>query len=128
MNRSILLLFFCVFALSEVVLAAELGRIRGSVGVNNSSDVRLVRSADSCVTDDQCDQACKMFGASGGQVSDSVNPKVYCHCDDDPKRPTTAETCVAACDILGVGGGKPWLGNCTCSRCGGKWLLKNCCF
>ncbi|KAI1699441.1 hypothetical protein DdX_17320 [Ditylenchus destructor] len=104
MNRSTLLLFLCVFALSEVLLAAKKARIRGVVGVKNSTGVRLPRSAR-CVTDDQCDKVCKFgSGASGENIID-VGDGYTCVCDDD-WTPVTKETCVASCDILGLGGGK----------------------
>ncbi|KAI1699981.1 hypothetical protein Ddc_18319 [Ditylenchus destructor] len=101
MNRSTLLLFLCVFALSEVLLAAKMARIRGVAGMKNSSGVRLVRTAG-CPTNSQCDKMCKtMDGASGGRLSNNDNS--YCHCDDDVGKPDTKETCVARCKILGVG-------------------------
>ncbi|KAI1699435.1 hypothetical protein DdX_17314 [Ditylenchus destructor] len=112
MNRSTLLLFLCVFALSEVLLAAKKARIRGVVGVKNSSRVRFVRSA--CVTDDQCDKMCKLGGASGGTVSD-ING-AHCDCDGE-MNPETKDTCAIGCALLGVGGGELFSEDCICNAC-----------
>ncbi|KAI1698297.1 hypothetical protein Ddc_19186 [Ditylenchus destructor] len=99
MNRSTLLLFLCVFAVSEVLLAAKKVRIDGVARVKNSNNMRVVRSVN-CPTDKQCDELCKFRGASGGSKSDDDDQ--YCYCDGDADL-ANESICVKACKILGVG-------------------------
>ncbi|KAI1711435.1 hypothetical protein Ddc_12946 [Ditylenchus destructor] len=102
MNRFTLLLFLCVFALSEVLLAAQLSRYRGVAEGQNSSNVRFARSTfracDYLPDDSQCDRMCKYVDAYGGQV-DLNDPLRGCICGREWK-PVTLETCVAQCKDL----------------------------
>ncbi|KAI1695919.1 hypothetical protein DdX_19313 [Ditylenchus destructor] len=99
MNRSTLLVFLCVFALSEVLLAAELGRFRAVAAMKNSSGMRHIRSTNCGPTDSQCDELCKFLKAGNGRKSLHL-PHTACKCDILDKS-MTKEDCVQACKILG---------------------------
>ncbi|KAI1699072.1 hypothetical protein DdX_17541 [Ditylenchus destructor] len=66
MNRSILLLFLCVFALSELLLAARKVRVRDVSGMKNSRGLRRARSVSCHPMDEKCDKMCKDAGANEG--------------------------------------------------------------
>ncbi|KAI1698294.1 hypothetical protein Ddc_19183 [Ditylenchus destructor] len=115
MNRSTLLLFLCVFALSEVLLAAKKARIRGVVGRKNSSYSRFVRSA-SFPNDNQCKKMCKDNGASGGSALYDCDD--YCNCDGELEGDWTKPDCEQACKTLGLKFAKlDDEGFCLCSGC-----------
>ncbi|KAI1698298.1 hypothetical protein Ddc_19187 [Ditylenchus destructor] len=112
MNRSTLLLFLCVFAVSEVLLAAKKVRIDGVARVKNSNNMRLVRSTN-CPNDTQCEELCKFRGASGGSQSDDDDK--YCDCDGNLE-PANESICVKACTILGFGFVKMHGDDCGCEQ------------
>ncbi|KAI1699073.1 hypothetical protein DdX_17542 [Ditylenchus destructor] len=124
MDRSLLLLFLCVFALSEVLLAARKVRLRDISGMNNSSDVPRERSFSCDNLLDQCDKMCNGSAKSGGAGSDSDgSTMIYCRCKGERKH-YTESACTEACKThLGLDSGKVEMeGRCFCRYPGSCWL------
>ncbi|KAI1699255.1 hypothetical protein DdX_17431 [Ditylenchus destructor] len=117
MNRSTLLLLFCVFALSETLLAVEMARLRidrGAAETKDSDDVRVVNSAN-CVTLEKCNEMCKYLAGTGGILQRDYSPtgNRYCRCFGIAQ-PLPEIDCVKSCEDLGVRGGEKHFGLCYC--------------
>ncbi|KAI1698117.1 hypothetical protein DdX_18095 [Ditylenchus destructor] len=111
MNRSTLLVFLCVFALSEVLLAAGLGRIRGFAPM-----MKLERHEPycapycapcalrcGCATESECYEVRKNFRKNAGIFTFGLWNGGYCR---EGLKPFTEKSCARACKSFGVRSGE----------------------
>ncbi|KAI1695429.1 hypothetical protein Ddc_21232 [Ditylenchus destructor] len=119
MNCSTLPLLFCVLALGEIFLAAEMVRVRigrGATEMKDSNDALLVRSTN-CVTQEKCKEMCKyLAGTTVGAIlqrDSSPTGNRYCKCIG-LAQPLVEIDCVKTCKDHGVGGGERHFGLCYC--------------
>ncbi|KAI1711428.1 hypothetical protein Ddc_12939 [Ditylenchus destructor] len=109
MNRSTFLLFICVFASSEMLLAATTDYVpEKKTTISRMLDIQAVFGP--CPNDTQCEEFCKYVGG----IAD--NSQIVCACA--VTKPWTKERCDKGCRILGIGGA--WLSKdkkCFCRMC-----------